>query len=157
MDPETNRDTDLAARLRRLDASAAQAPPGFDYHGMLERHAAGVARRHRRQMVVRGAAASLVLAVAVASLWRFAQVSEPRVVVEAAPPASAPPQPRIVRADTYLALATLEDHIASVDDAITYARLAGGSADVARLERARAELVDSYTRVRYADLVSANF
>ena len=67
------------------------------------------------------------------------------------------PQPRIVRADTYLAVAALEDHIASVDDALNYARLRGGTAEVARLERTRAELIDSYTQVRYAEMVSANF
>ena len=66
-------------------------------------------------------------------------------------------QPRIVRADTYLAVAALEDHIATLDDALNVARLRGGSAEVARLERTRAELFDSYTQVRYAQLVSANF
>jgi hypothetical protein len=67
------------------------------------------------------------------------------------------PQPRIVRADTYLAVAALEDHIASLDDALSLARLRNGSAEVARLERTRAELLDSYAQVRYAERVSANF
>jgi hypothetical protein len=71
--------------------------------------------------------------------------------------ASVRPQPRIVRADTYLAVAALEDHIASFDDALTEARLRGGEAEVARLERTRDELLDSYAQVRYAELVSANF
>ena len=62
-----------------------------------------------------------------------------------------------MRADTYLAVAALEDHIASVDDALNYARLRGGTDDVARLERTRAELMNSYTQVRYAEMVSANF
>ena len=62
-----------------------------------------------------------------------------------------------MRADTYLAVAALEDHIASLDDALNYARLRGGTADVARLERTRAELINSYTQVRYAEMVSANF
>jgi hypothetical protein len=66
-------------------------------------------------------------------------------------------EPRIVRADTYLAVVALEDHIAHLDDALNYARVAGAQADVTRLERTRAELLDSYRRVRYADLVSANF
>ena len=39
----------------------------------------------------------------------------------------------------------------------TWRALRGGSAEVARLERTRAELLDSYTQVRYAELVSANF
>ena len=62
-----------------------------------------------------------------------------------------------MRADTYLAVAALEDHIANVDDALNYARLRGGAADVARLERTRTELINSYTQVRYAEMVSANF
>ena len=48
-------------------------------------------------------------------------------------------QPRIVRADTYFAVAALEDHIASIDDALNDARLSGGAAEVARLERTRAD------------------
>jgi hypothetical protein len=62
-----------------------------------------------------------------------------------------------VRADTYLAVAALEDHIASLDDALNVARLREDPAEVARLERTRAELLDSYAQVRYAVLVSANF
>jgi hypothetical protein len=63
-----------------------------------------------------------------------------------------------VRADTYLALAALEDHIASIDDALSDARVAGPrGAEVARLERTRADLLDSYAQVRYAEMVSANF
>ena len=72
--------------------------------------------------------------------------------------AGSPPQPRIVRADSYMAVAALEDHIASVDDALSVARAYSPSgAEVARLERTRAELLDSYTQVRYAEMVSANF
>jgi hypothetical protein len=62
-----------------------------------------------------------------------------------------------VRADTYLGVAALEDHIANFDDALTDARLRGGTAEVARLERTRNELLDSYAQVRYAEMVSANF
>ena len=51
-----------------------------------------------------------------------------------------------MRADTYFAVAALEDHIASIDDALNDARLRGGTAEVARLERTRAELLDSYAQ-----------
>jgi hypothetical protein len=79
-------------------------------------------------------------------------------VPEALASAEAVPEQRLVRADTYLALAALEDHIASIDDALNDARLvAPRGVEVARLERTRAELMDSYTRVRYAEMVSANF
>ena len=101
-----------------------------------------------------------MVALVGASVWRLEQrgPSEP-VADESAPTPSRAraPQPRIVRADTYLAVAALEDHIASFDDALNVARLRAGGAEVARLERTRAELLDSYAQVRYAEMVSANF
>lgn len=151
-------DTDIAARLRRLDANAATSVP-FGYDGMVSRHAARETAQRRRRNVARGTAGALVVAVVGASLWRFdhgdgaVPVIAPDEVV-----ASADPQPRIVRADTYLAVAALEDHIASVDDALNVARAyAPNGAEVARLERTRNELLDSYASVRYAEMVSANF
>ena len=76
-------------------------------------------------------------------------------------PAPSPTRRRRSRASCaptpIFAVAALEDHIASIDDALNDARLSGGAADVARLERTRAELVDSYAQVRYAEMVSANF
>jgi hypothetical protein len=159
MDSDDTRDVELVARLKRLDAGGGAPSPGFDYDSMLERHASGMARSRRRLVMARGAAVALVVALAGASVWRLDQRSiEPIESVAAVAPVRTPaPQPRIVRADTYLAVAALEDHIANVDDALNYARLRGGTADVARLERTRAELIDSYTRVRYAEMVSANF
>src|SRR5215510_6777553 len=70
MDIEAN-DTELVARLRRLDAGSASATPGFDYQGMLDRHASRKARAHRRQAYARGTAAALVVALIGASLWRL--------------------------------------------------------------------------------------
>jgi peroxiredoxin len=110
--------------------------------------------------VARGTASALVVALVGASVWRFIAPAIPQqpttsvAEISADSPAS---QPRIVRADTYLAVAALEDHIASLDDALNVARLREGPAEVARLERTRAELLDSYAQVRYAELVSANF
>jgi hypothetical protein len=158
-------DQALAGNLKRLDADAADLAPGFDYQGMLERHAAGQARTRRRLAVARGTASVLVLAMIGVSLWRFDAGAPNTRTVQVAPAveatASTPdtsPRPRLVRADTYLALEALEEHIAGLDDAISDARVASpGGDEVARLERVRAELVDSYTQVRYADLVAANF
>lgn len=93
-------------------------------------------------------------------VWRFEQEQGGETVIVSAPePASdsRAPQPRIVRADTYFAVAALEDHIASIDDALNDARLRRGTEDVARLESTRALLVDSYAQVRYAEMVNANF
>jgi len=157
MDADTT-DNELIARLRRLDASAA---PGvsFGYDTMLDRHSASQARARRRLAYARGTASALVVALVAASVWRFDQPLDGEVVVNepVSEDNSQTSQPRIVRADTYLAVAALEDHIATLDDALNVARLRGGSAEVARLERTRAELFDSYTQVRYAQLVSANF
>lgn len=156
-------DAELIARLKRLDASATPSAPGFGYEGLIGRHAAKQARARRRHTIARGTASALVVALVGASVWRFDQpvgtpevaVSEPASAESAT--ASAMAEPRIVRADTWLAVAALEDHIASLDDALNDARLRNGTADVARLERTRAELLDSYAQVRYAELVSANF
>ena len=157
MDTEAT-DNELVARLKRLDASATPAVI-FGYDALIDRHAAKQVRAGRRLKVARGTASVLIVALVAASVWRFDQPLDGEVVViepESEDIAQAS-QPRIVRADTYLPVAALEDHIATLDDALNAARLRGGSAEVARLERTRAELFDSYTQVRYAELVSANF
>jgi hypothetical protein len=158
MDTEVD-DAELIARLRQLDVSADAASPAFGYDTLLERHGAQQARVRRRHALARGTASALVVALIAASVWRLEQrvPAEPTVDEPVPALASARPQSRIVRADTYLGVATLEDHIASFDDALTDARLRGGQAEVARLERTRDELLDSYAQVRYAQLVSANF
>jgi hypothetical protein len=154
-------DEELVSRLRRLEAAAPCASPGFDYDGLLERHSTGIARARRRLTVARGAAVGLLVALVGASFWRLdqGQAADPQEVTATAVSATVQPravQPRIVRADTYFAVAALEDHIATVDDALNYARVNGQQTDVARLERTRAELFDSYRRVRYAEMLSAN-
>jgi len=158
MDIELN-ESDLVARLKRLDAAAAP-DVGFDYAGLMDRHASRQRRDRRRLAIARGTATALIISMLGLSLWRFErpQAGAPETVVDATPVADAQAtQPRIVRADTYLAVAALEDHIASIDEALNDARLGGGTADVARLERTRAMLVDSYASVRYAEMVNASF
>jgi len=154
-------DVELVAGLKRLDAADAGANVNFGYGTLIDRHAARKRRERRRLAFARGTASALLIAMVGVSLWRFEQQpveSSPGGVEVSAPVAAAPAgQPRIVRADTYFAVAALEDHIASIDDALNDARLSGGVAEVARLERARALLVDSYTSVRYAEMVNANF
>lgn len=162
MDLERSEDAALAARLKRLDAASVPPAPGFDYDGLLERQARGQARARRRVALARGGALALVLVLVGASAWRLGQqetpdeAGMPRETV-AMPAGAFPEAPSLIRADSHLALVALEDHIASLDEALNVARLRGGSADVARLERTRAELVASYSQLRYAELVSANF
>jgi hypothetical protein len=153
-------ETELVAKLKRLDASAEPSGVSFGYEALLDRHSAKQSRARRRLAMARGTAGALVVALVCASVWRFDQPFEAEqaiattVMNEEAEPSA---QPRIVRADTWLAVAALEDHIASLDEALNVARQDGGSADVARLEKTRAELFASYNQVRYAQLVSANF
>jgi hypothetical protein len=157
---ETEYDTAMATRLRRLESGTAVAAPPFDYEGLLARHASRTARAQRRHRVTRATAGALVVALVVASVWRLEPTDVRPMIPAAASNAAQDPEsaPRIVRADTYLALAALEDHIARLDDAISVARVyAPQGAEVARLERTRSELLDSYAQVRYAELVSANF
>ena len=152
-------DTSYTARLRRLEAGTADGALPFDYDGLMQRQSERVVRSQRRHRVARATAGALVMAFVGASVWRLAPTGiAPAATVESAVAEPAVAQPRIVRADTYLALAALEDHIARVDDAISVARAyAPQGAEVARLERTRNELLDSYAQVRYAELVSANF
>jgi len=152
-------DAELIARLKRLDVSVAADSPAFDYDMLLARNGAKRARARRRHALARGTASVLVVALVAASLWRLEQgaPTERTAREPATATADTRPQSRIVRADTYLPVATLEDHLARFDDALTDARLRGGQAEVARLERTRDELLDSYAQVRYAQLVSANF
>ena len=152
-------DTSTVNQLRRLEAGTPGPSLPFDYDGLMARHASRVARDRRRQRIARAAAGVLVVAFIGASVWRLEPAETvPRAEVVSNDSPSIAAQPRIVRADTYLALAALEDHIARVDDAISVARMyAPQGAEVARLERTRNELLDSYAQVRYAELVSANF
>ena len=159
MDTADIRNVEIAARLKRLDASAGETAPRFDYDTMLDRHSVRQVQARRRLVVARGVAGALAIALVSASVWRFGQ-SELQPEIASVTPAPAEQvrslQPRIVRADTWFAVAALEDHIASIDDALNDARLRPGQADVARLERTRAELVESYAHVRYAEMLSAN-
>jgi hypothetical protein len=150
-------DAHLAARLRSLDALPDPAP-SFGYDEMLARRELQQTRARQRLHAARATASVLVVALVGASLWRLDQGAAPVVEPAVVATAESRPQPRIVRADSYLAVAALEDHIASVDDALSVARAYSPSgAEVARLERTRAELLDSYSRVRYAEMVSATF
>ncbi len=150
----------IAKRLSELDLPAM---PTFGYDEMLQRHERRLRRSATRLRATRYGASALVVALIGASVWRWWQGGAPPEPLAAA--TFAPPsielvasQPSIVRADTYLAVAALEDHIAGLDEALNVARLRSpGGAEVARLESTRAELVDSWSRVRYAEMVSTRF
>src|SRR6186713_2180270 len=109
MDTDVN-GLDLVARLKRLDAAAAPSDVDFDYEALIDRHASRQRRGRRRQAIARGTATALVVSMLGISLWRFER--EPGGVTQAEPHAAPvmdaqSSQPRIVRADTYFAVAAL--------------------------------------------------
>jgi hypothetical protein len=158
-------DTELVSRLKRLDAGGEGPGPRFDYQGMLDRHALRQSRARRRAAIARGAAGMIAIAMIGVSAWHLGRTVGGTPAVAPSPSAHSPseasghiPEQRLVRADTWLALAALEEHIASIDDALSDARvISPHGAEIARLERTRAELLDSYAHVRYADMVAVNF
>lgn len=160
-------DSELVSRLKRLGAGGVDPEPGFDYEGMLRRHTRRQSRARRRAAFARGAAGMIAIVMIGVSTWHFGRTVGDAPVVAAtparhsqpdAPRIDAIPEQRLVRADTWLALAALEEHIASIDDALSDARVhSPHGVEVARLERTRAELLDSYAHVRYADMVAVNF
>ncbi len=160
MDTDMTIDSGIGARLRRLDTYTAEPAAPFGYDTLMDRHAGRQARTRRRRNFARGAAGALVLALVGASVWRLDQEGvAPVTTFRPTPTVSAAPQPRIVRADTYLAVAALEDHIASrrrraQRGADVFAAAAPRSRD---WSARRNDLLDSYARVRYAEMVSANF
>jgi len=71
--------------------------------------------------------------------------------------ASLPPEPVIVRFGTRVAVTSLEDRIAQVDDLLTAANFeAVQPASVAALREERGVLVKSLAQVRYAEALAAN-
>lgn len=71
--------------------------------------------------------------------------------------ASLPSEPVIVRFGTRVAVASLEDRIAQVDDLLTTANFENAQpARLAALQRERGRLVNSLAQVRYAEALAAN-
>jgi hypothetical protein len=71
--------------------------------------------------------------------------------------ASLPSEPVIVRFGTRLAVSSLEDRIAQVDDLLTAANFGDVQpARLAALQQERGRLVNSLAQVRYAEVLAAN-
>lgn len=71
--------------------------------------------------------------------------------------AALPPEPVIVRFGTRVAVTSLEDRIAQVDDLLTAASIGDAQpAHVAALREERGRLVNSLAQVRYAEALAAN-
>ena len=140
---------------------------------------AGGGRRFAGLPYMAGAAVLLLLAVGSIALMTHSHGI--RVVANAAPPgvtrltpesariadartqaterwlASLPSEPVIVRFGTRVAVTSLEDRIAQVDDLLTAANFGDVQpARLAALQQERGRLVNSLAQVRYAEALAAN-
>lgn len=70
--------------------------------------------------------------------------------------AALPRDPGVVRVGTHVAVSSLQDQIAELDDLMSAARVAGaGPGRLDTLERRRAQLVSSLAQLRYAELLAS--
>ncbi len=120
------------------------------------------------------AAAAVLVLVGSAALWsrthRTHAATHSAAAAEAVQPdteartrsaerwlASLPPEPVIVQFGTRVAVTSLEDEIAQVDDLLTVANFdAAQPARVAALRQERGRLINSLAQVRYAEALAAN-
>lgn len=172
----------LAHRLRALPS---ETTPPFGW-GELQRRARrrrqlrAIARAGSASL-----AACCVLALTAGALWMHLGAPQPNVAeIEPTPPADAPVRAEtmgdaatllaraeaaerwlssdpdggaIVHVSTGLAIARLEDRIASVDDQLDAAQLQeAGGARLRSLRLERARLIDDLARVRYAETLAAD-
>jgi hypothetical protein len=168
----------MAERLRTLPA---EAPPPYEWAEFQRRAQYGRTREHSSGALPYVAAAALLL-IAVGSvalighrhggraplLARVASVHS-RGMPESVPVpdartqaterwlASLPSEPIIVRFGTRVAVTSLEDRIAQVDDLLTAANFEDvPPARLAALQQERGRLVNSLAQVRYAEALAAN-
>ena len=159
-----------AARLRRLAAADAGAPP-YDF----------VEFRRRNDLASRGPALSSARGAALAAavsglllgavLWQQAAVTRGGAAADkgSAVAATARPaaygtadttadraSPALVRVGSYVARNELEERIAFFDAVLSESRVNGAQPErLAALELGRSQLVDSLQRVRYAEQLIA--
>jgi hypothetical protein len=150
--------------LERLRELPDEAPP-YDYSEFSRRYS----RRRVRQSQLPLRLTAAALAVVVAgwfvrhqlgpTISDVATVATPQTTEWplSSPPTNAErwlneqPRPAIVRVPTQMAVAQLEDQIATMDDQLTVVRLSQPQAQqLAGLQRDRAQMVESLAQVRYA-------
>lgn len=170
----------IADRLRALPT---EAQPPYDWLEFQRRTqisaAGGGGRRFAGLPYMAGAAALLLLSVGSIALMthtrgiRVARIAPP-IVTRLGPEGSAhvadaraqaaerwlaslPSEPVIVRFGTRVAVSSLEDRIAQVDDLLTTANFGDVQpARLAALQQERGRLVNSLAQVRYAEALAAN-
>ncbi len=156
----------LLERLRELPQDA----PPYDYAEFSRRHSRRRARQTKSPLRMTVAALAVVVAGWVVThhlgqtLEDVAAVATPQTTERpvAAPQTNAErwldaqPHTAIVRVPTQMAVAELEDQIATMDDQLTAVRLSQPRAQqVADLQQDRAQMVESLAQVRYAQNLAA--
>jgi hypothetical protein len=177
--PNETPSQDVAQRLRELPTDLR---PPFDYEEFQRRVRERAAPRYAVKWQHAAAAGGIFTVLAAFAVWnRFvdphdelpaasaAPVEDALPLVVAVDPMSAtqaraaerwlsnlPSEPTIVRVETRLAVADLEDRIAWVDDALTDEHFEGVDlSQLAALQHERVRLINSLARVRYAETLAA--
>jgi hypothetical protein len=178
--------TDIERRQQqtadRLRALPTDAQPPYDWLEFQRRTQVGWAGdRHRFAGLPYIAGAAVLLLLAVGSIALMTHSRGIRMAAHAALPvatplvpesarvadarmraaerwlASLPSEPVIVRFGTRVAVTSLEDRIAQIDDLLTAANFGDAQpARLAALQKERGRLVNSLAQVRYAEALAAN-
>lgn len=163
MQPDLESPAALARLLRELPV---QGELPYDY-AEFQRRAQRSARNGRGQ----AAAACAVLALAVIALSLRLGAPAPHIATDAAPPGGAGPaadgappeheraffprEPAVARLGTRVAVTTLEDRIAQLDDLLSDARASHDAApQLQALQQERTRLFGTLLQVRYAETLN---
>lgn len=153
-------------RLNSLAAADLPAAAPYDYDEFERRSSQRRRRAQRREHAHAALAATIVLAVLTGLLLRVSTLTRPM-------PPAAPMQPErlrdprtaelerwlhqttrepaVVRVESWLAVAAIEDRIASIDDLANADRILGSGTREAALDAERARLVQTLAQLRYAE------
>jgi len=149
--------------------SATSAPP-YDYDEFSRRVQRSTEHAQRTRRISTTVAACALVAVAVGALQRLQTsvsiaTSDPNAVAaaqadRASGPAEGAAVPRlaeaaVVKGESYLLAAALEDRMAWIDDTLSDPQVAG-QAQVPQLLRERERLLKSWVQVRYAEALVAS-
>ena len=168
MHSNIERQEQMADRLRKVPTDAQSPYDWLEFRRRLQIRAATTESHANVSLPFVAVAATLMLIV-VGSIIFLGHRRATHIVAHAPPveiPDSAaaerwlsslPPEPVIVRFGTRVAVTSLEDRIAQVDDLVTAANFEGVQpARVAALQQERGVLVKSLAQVRYAEALAAN-
>jgi hypothetical protein len=169
MHPDIERREQMVDRLRKVPTDAQPPYDWLEYRRRVQIRAAGTDARANVTLPFVAVAATALLVVVVSIVWLghrrtthlFAHAPPPVETPDSAAAerwlSSLPPEPVVVRFGTRVAVTSLEDRIARVDDLLTAANFEGVQpAHVAALQQERGVLVKSLAQVRYAEALAAN-